>query len=182
VVSGSGSKVTDAFTLPAGKYRMSWTTQGHDNFIVTLHYPSGQTGLINQIPPEPASGQAYVESGGGSHFLEVQAATLNWSMTFASLAGDQLNAATPPAPLTGTGSVVTAPINLPAGSYRMTWTAQGHDNFIVNLHWSDGQSNLINEIPPDPANGEALVTSGGGRHFLEIEGATLSWTITFTKL
>jgi hypothetical protein len=64
---------------------------------------------------------------------------------------------------------------------RVTWTARGSDNFIVTLH---GQHDtlLVNEIPPNPASGETFLNAGGGDYDLEIQAATLTWTVTFTPI
>jgi hypothetical protein len=82
-LSGTGSKVTDHFNLDAGNYKVDWTAQGHDNFIVHIHGEgSGEQGLVNEIPPDPASGEILFQSGGGSFFLDIQASTLRWTITF----------------------------------------------------------------------------------------------------
>lgn len=85
-LSGTGSKVTPPFDLVSGNYRVTWTAQGHDNFIVTIHGAgSAEEGLVNEIPPAPASGEALFRSGGGSYFLDIKASTLTWSIIFAPL-------------------------------------------------------------------------------------------------
>jgi hypothetical protein len=53
---------------------------------------------------------------------------------------------------------------------------------IVTIYSSSDSRGLINEIPPQPASGEVLFQSGGGLYLLEVNAATLTWTLTFTKL
>ena len=86
-LSGSGSKVTDPFHLASGNYRVSWTAQGHSNFIVHIHAGDQDQGLVNEIPPEPSSGEAFFRAGGGQYFLEIDASTLTWTITFTPIAG-----------------------------------------------------------------------------------------------
>lgn len=83
-LSGTGSKVIDSVVLNAGSYRVSWTaTGGSDNFIVHIHGANGaDEGLVNEIPPNPSSGEAFFQAGGGLYVLEVKASTLSWTITF----------------------------------------------------------------------------------------------------
>ena len=65
----------------------------------------------------------------------------------------------------------------------MAWSANGQnpDNFIVYIHGLSGSSeNLVNEIPPDPASGEAFFQSSGGDFYLSVAASTLTWAITLT--
>jgi len=93
-----------------------------------------------------------------------------------------------PIVLSGKNSKVTNPIELPAGNYRVSWSAKyGHhgygsiDNFSVYI---TGQSKdlLINEIIPTTPSGEVLFTSLGGQFILSIESSDSTWKITFTWL
>jgi hypothetical protein len=79
-LSGTGSKVV-GFDLPQGSYKLAWTAQGHDNFIVRLE-GAESSGLVNEIPPDPSSGETFVRLGGGHYNLNVKASTLTWSVTF----------------------------------------------------------------------------------------------------
>jgi hypothetical protein len=85
-----------------------------------------------------------------------------------------------PIDLAGTGSSVRE-IDFPAGNYRLRWSAVGHGNFMVDLEGTES-SNLVNEIAPDPASGEAFARIGGGHYALNIQAATLSWTLSFVPL
>lgn len=85
-----------------------------------------------------------------------------------------------PVSLSGSGSKVIN-VELASADYRVTWTATGHDNFIVIVH-GQSDTHLINEIPPSPSSGEAFFPSGGGQFTVEIKASTLTWTITFTPV
>lgn len=89
-------------------------------------------------------------------------------------------AAPTPLALSGQGSKVLT-IDLARGDYRLSWTAQGHDNFAVTLV-GEKPSLLVNQIPPEPASGEALARIGGGHYTLQVEAAKLTWSITFAPL
>jgi hypothetical protein len=153
--------------------------------IVHIHLGQQHQGLVNQIPPTPSAGEEFFDSPGGNFVLEVQAATLTWKITFAQIAWPtNPNPAPQPSPisLSGQGSKVTNPMYIPMGNYKLAWTANGHDNFIVHVVWSTGQDGLVNEIPPDPASGETLFFSGGAEHLFVVDAATLTWTITLTPI
>ena len=80
--SGTGSKITDKFTLVSGGYKVTWQARGSDNFIVHIHGQGGRDeGLVNEIPPDPSSGEAFFNSPGGEFYLEVRASTLTWTLT-----------------------------------------------------------------------------------------------------
>ena len=84
--------------------------------------------------------------------------------------------------LNGQGSKVLS-VTLSTGSYRVDWTAQGHDNFQLTMHLGSQSQNLVNEIPPDPASGQALFEAPqDGAYTLELKASTLTWTITFTPI
>jgi hypothetical protein len=87
-----------------------------------------------------------------------------------------------PITLSGQGSKVTDPVQLASGPYRVSWTAQGHDNFIVHARQGSAVEPLINEIPPSPSSGEVVFDSPGGAVFFEVEASTLTWSIKLTKL
>jgi hypothetical protein len=91
-------------------------------------------------------------------------------------------AAAAPRTLSGTGSKVTAHFTLLAGGYKVAWVARGTmDNFIVHIHDLKGaEDHLVNEIPPNPSSGEVFFDSPGGEFYLDVQGATLTWTITLT--
>jgi hypothetical protein len=92
-------------------------------------------------------------------------------------------AAPTPQTLSGTGSKVL-PIVLAAGRYKVAWTAEGHDNFIVTiLGGGSNQVHLVNEIPPNPSSGETVLeVHDTGSYTVQVEAATLTWTITLTPL
>lgn len=83
-LSGAGSKVTEHFSLQAAGYKVAWSANGQnpDNFIVYIHGLSGSSeNLVNEIPPDPASGEAFFQSSGGDFYLSVAASTLTWAIT-----------------------------------------------------------------------------------------------------
>jgi hypothetical protein len=85
-LTGTGSKVTDKFDLPAGSYKLSWQASGpsSDNFIVHVH-SSAESGVVNEIPPNPSSGEASFDSTGGPAYLTIEASTLTWTITITSI-------------------------------------------------------------------------------------------------
>lgn len=86
-ISGTGSKVTSSFTLLEAPYRVSWSAQGErENFIVHIRNAAGgDEGLVNEIHPEPSSGEEFFDSPGGEFFLEVDASELSWTATFTKI-------------------------------------------------------------------------------------------------
>jgi len=183
-LSGAGSKVM-TITLAEAPYRLSWTAVGHDNMIVHIHQGAAVEGVVNQIPPDPSAGEEFFDSPGGSLIVEVQAATLTWTITFTRIVWPHSPNPAPkqaPISLQGQGSRVTDPIYVPAGNYKLAWTAQGHDNFIVHVVWSSGSNGLVNEIPPDPASGETVFFSGGAEHLFVVDAPTLTWTVSLTPI
>lgn len=183
-LSGTGSKVLTV-TLAQAPYRVSWNATGHDNMIVHIRQGTADEGLVNQIPPDPSSGEEFFDSPGGSLIVEVQAATLAWNITFTQIVWPRNPNPAPkaaPISLQGQGSKVTDPMYVPAGNYKLAWTAQGHDNFIVHVVWSSGSDGLVNEIPPNPASGETVFFSGGAEHIFVVDAPTLTWTITLTPI
>lgn len=86
-----------------------------------------------------------------------------------------------PITLTGTGSKVTDPVDVPAGLWRAAWHAEGHRNFVVTVH-GQGDNLLVNVILPDTPAGEAALSSDGGRFVFEVEADGATWTITLTRV
>lgn len=87
-LSGTGSKVTPAFTLLEGGYRVSWSARGagRDNFILDIRTPDGrEENLVNEIYPDPASGEEFFDSPGGQFFLVVDASELSWTVTLTKI-------------------------------------------------------------------------------------------------
>ncbi|MDP9403609.1 MAG: hypothetical protein M3P85_09815 [Actinomycetota bacterium] len=87
-LSGTGSKVTQKFTLLEAGYRVTWSARGsdNDNFIVHIRTPDGRDrGLVNEIYPEPASGEEFFDSPGGEFFLVVDASELSWTVTLTKI-------------------------------------------------------------------------------------------------
>ena len=79
--SGTGSKVTNPVYIPTGNYDLAWTAKGHDNFIVTVVWSSGDNLLVNENAPDPADGETVFYSGGAQHLFAIEASTLTWTMT-----------------------------------------------------------------------------------------------------
>jgi hypothetical protein len=81
-------------------------------------------------------------------------------------------------------------------SYRVSWTAKGGaGSFVVSLHSAPGANPyftfmgapgsdmvLVNEAPPNPSSGEAILNANGWDYTLEIKAPNLTWTITFTPI
>jgi hypothetical protein len=83
----------------------------------------------------------------------------------------------------GQGSKIITSFHLGQGNYKVSWTAQGHDNFIVHIALGDQTQYLVNEIPPNPSSGETLFNSPqDADYILQVKASTLSWTITFTPI
>jgi len=87
-LSGQGSKVTDPFHLAAGTYKIAWKADGGpDNFIVGAHRGTvEQPGLVNEIPPNPSSGETTLSVDAGDYFLDVKASNLSWTITLTKIA------------------------------------------------------------------------------------------------
>ena len=69
------------------------------------------------------------------------------------------------------------------GELQVTWTAQGHNNFIVHVLLGDQTHYLINEIPPTPSSGQALFDAPlDADYTLVVDASTLSWSMTFTPI
>lgn len=83
-LSGQGSKVLP-LDLARGQYRLSWTAKGNDNFILHLEGGGATMPLVNQIPPDPSSGETFLRVDGGHYVLTVAAATLTWTITLTPL-------------------------------------------------------------------------------------------------
>ncbi len=179
-----GSKVL-SLAIPKGDYRVTWTAQGNDNFIVTVIRASGDDILlVNEIPPNPSSGQFLFPSPGGTYNVEIKASTLTWKLTLDQIIWPSGPGSTASVVnLSGQNSTITDPMYLAAGTYKLAWTSLGHGNFIVRLYWGGGNERLlVNEIPPNPSSGEVALPSGGGNHLLEIFAPSQDWTITITRL
>jgi len=174
-------------TLVEAPYRVSWTARGgYDNMIVHIRQGTDDQGLVNQIPPKPPSGQEFFLSPGGKFVVVVQAATLTWKITFTQIIWPSHPNPPPPQAVIafhGVGSVVTNPMYIPTGNYKLAWTAKGGtDNFIVHVEWDGGDDGLVNEIPPKPRSGETVFFSGGDEHLFSVDAAILTWTITLTPI
>ena len=82
-LSGQNSKVLEV-DLPGGRYRMSWTAVGSGYFGVRLEAEESSL-LVNEVPPEPSSGETFVRLDRGRHIFSVEASNLNWTITFVPL-------------------------------------------------------------------------------------------------
>jgi hypothetical protein len=101
--------------------------------------------------------------------------------------------------LKGTNGTVSDPFEIPSGTYRVTWKADGNSNFIVHLKGVE-DTGLINEILNNPTRdwktGQVPFTSAGGRFIATVDTGTafcfsdsppncsapVSWQLTFTWL
>ena len=81
-LSGTGTMVTEPIHAPAGVYVVDWSATGRGNFIVHATQQGLTRYLVNEIPPNPPSGQTRFVSNGGSYIFTVEASSLRWSLTF----------------------------------------------------------------------------------------------------
>src|SRR2546422_472557 len=80
MLSGTNSKVTDPMDIPPGNYRVSWTAKDTQQIGGTTVselfevYLQGQdkTNLINEVLPNPSSGETLFKSLGGSFIVDVE--------------------------------------------------------------------------------------------------------------
>ena len=86
-----------------------------------------------------------------------------------------------PITLSGQNSRVTDPIEIPPGTYRVSWQASGAHNFVVYIQGQD-KDLLVNEILPSPNHGEVLFSSAGGQFIIEVKASQATWKIAFTWL
>lgn len=95
-----------------------------------------------------------------------------------------------PIVLSGTNSKVTDPMEIPPGSYRVSWQATDtqqiggttvSERFEVNIQGQE-KTNIINEVLPTTPSGEALFSSAGGSFIVDVEVSSATWKITFTWL
>jgi hypothetical protein len=84
-LTGQGSKVTPPFRLDGANYRVKWSATGSGYFGVHIHAGADVQGLVNEIPPNPSSGEAFFRANGGDYFLEIDASKLGWTITFESV-------------------------------------------------------------------------------------------------
>jgi hypothetical protein len=80
VLSGSGSKVTDKFSLPEGNYKVSWSahsTSAYGGNIIA--YMVGQNKSL-LMATQDLNGSTLFQSGGGTFFVQVDAANVTWSI------------------------------------------------------------------------------------------------------
>jgi hypothetical protein len=86
--------------------------------------------------------------------------------------------------ITGHSDQVTSPspFHLDARAYRVSWNAQGQDNFVVTIVSATQFEPLLNETPPQPASGEVKFQADGGDYHLVVAVSTLTWKITFTPI
>jgi len=82
--SGVGGKVTGKFTLARGGYKVEWRATGpRGNFIVQIHDSAGNSypSIVNEIPPDPSSGEGFFKSPGGEFYLEAESSQFTWTVT-----------------------------------------------------------------------------------------------------
>jgi hypothetical protein len=90
LLSGTNSKVTDPMEIPPGNYRVSWkatdTQQIGGTTVSELFevYVQGQQKnlVVNEVLPNPSSGEALFSSGGGSFIIDVEVSSATWRITF----------------------------------------------------------------------------------------------------
>ena len=73
-----------------------------------------------------------------------------------------------------------SPFHLDARDYRVSWSAQGNDVFIVSIASQTQSGSLITEVAPVPTSGNVTFNADGGDYHLVLEASTITWTITFT--
>ena len=93
--------------------------------------------------------------------------------------------------LSGTNSKVSDPIDIPPGSYRISWQATDtgrwsdgsvmSENFFVYIQ-GQNKTLVVNEVLPNPSSGEALFSSAGGSFIIDVEVSKATWNLTFTWL
>jgi len=67
--------------IPPGNYRVSWQASGDSNFVVYIQGQSKDL-LVNEILPNPSSGQVLFSSAGGQFIISVEASNATWRLTF----------------------------------------------------------------------------------------------------
>ena len=81
-VGGHGNSRPEV-DLPKGYVKVDWTAKGHSNFSVRLIRSDGlETLLVNEIPPDPSSGESFIRLAGGHYELDISASALDWTITF----------------------------------------------------------------------------------------------------
>ena len=76
--------------IPPGNYRVSWqatdtkTIGGTTVSELFEVYVQGQekTNIINEVLPNPSSGEALFSSAGGSFIIDVEVSSATWQITF----------------------------------------------------------------------------------------------------
>jgi hypothetical protein len=92
-----------------------------------------------------------------------------------------------PITLSGTGSKVLDPIEVPKGFWRVSWKAEttGRSvNFTVRTHGQE-DTLVVNALLPNTTSGESSFNSAGGRFVFTIEASEIgqtTWTITLTRV
>lgn len=175
--SGSGSKVTAAFTVDGPLALLDMTHGGRGNFIVwILDARSGEMVELpaNVIGKYDGSRYASLAFGSGRYVLEVTADG-PWSVTVRDPPTG--GARSTPADLGGKGDAALPPVRLDAGLVRVAASHSGSGNFIVWLYDEDGYAVdlLVNEI--GRWNGEGAVgIPASGRYYFDVQ-ADGGWSL-----
>lgn len=164
---GSGQTVTDPFTPPRGIYRVTFTHDGNENFIVHSFIGGDEDSLVNVIGGYQGARPLI---GGQETYFEVRADG-NWSIQLEPLDRDDTVAQG----FEGHGDAVSAlftPAKQGAVPYNLMHT--GEENFIVHLYCADGQDSVENAI--GPVNGSVVARFSGDPCFWEVR-ADGDWSL-----
>jgi hypothetical protein len=152
---------------------------GGSKGTTTTSAPTPVSASDKALADKIAADQAAAKAAVGQAAIDKAVADNAAAKAAADKAAADKAAAAAPQTFSGTGSKVTGHFNLQKKAYKVSWSAQGGpSNFAVYIRGT-GKNLLVNEIPPNPSSGETVFDSGGGDFFLEVEGSTLTWTITF---
>lgn len=83
----------------------------------------------------------------------------------------------------GSGSQLTSSFSLPAGNWRVSWSAHsiGDNPFFNIIAYAVGQDkNLL--IATTDTSGSTFFQSGGGNFYLEVDAQGAGWQITFDPI
>lgn len=87
-----------------------------------------------------------------------------------------------PLEVSGQGSKILE-LDLPRGRYRLNWTAEGDDLFILYHEEAENSVTLTSGNVPTVSHSEKVVRlSESGRHIFSVHGDKLTWKLTFVPL
>jgi hypothetical protein len=90
-------------------------------------------------------------------------------------------AAPTPIQLSAQGSQVFQ-VALRPGPYKVSWSARGHEVFIVRIHLNSDDFGLINESPPKPTGETVWTAPKEATYAVQVQASNQPWTLTFTKV